>query len=65
MDYCWRFQARTGRTIVLVLGRYRTKEKAASGGLLYFGEFQPSGWNKDFCDPANIQSNHLIGRTIL
>ena len=39
MAYCWRFEARTGRTIVLVLGRYQTKEKAASGGLLYFGEF--------------------------
>ena len=41
MAYCWRFKPRTGRTIVLVLGRYQKKEKAASGGLLYFGEFPP------------------------
>ena len=33
---CWRFKRRVGRTIVRVAGRYQTKEKAASGGLLHF-----------------------------
>ena len=41
--YCWRFKRRVGRTIVRVAGRYQTKEKAASGGLLHFVVLATSG----------------------